>query len=144
MIQPSHTFQSPVLTLINKRIRNLKKKLNRIAQLEESIAQGKSAIKNKEEELLKSKPSILAAVDEQEKFRQPLMAAVDEEISLAVKHSQVGTSGSNNDKEVDCDDVGETLCNEENEAVYPKFIPVEHKKLLQLTSLIVYVQLPAC
>ncbi|KAI3731496.1 hypothetical protein L1987_62684 [Smallanthus sonchifolius] len=102
----------PVLTLINKRIRNLKKKLNRIAQLEESTAQGKTAIKNKEqEELLKSKPSILAAVEELEKFRQPLMVAVDEEVSLAVR-----TSESNNDKEVDCDDVGETLGNEENEA----------------------------
>ncbi|KAK1413768.1 hypothetical protein QVD17_35549 [Tagetes erecta] len=83
----SDVTDGPVLTLINKRIRNLKKKLNRIAQLEESIAQGKSAIKNKEqEELLKSKPSIVAAVDELEKFRQPLLAAVDEEINIALKN----------------------------------------------------------
>ncbi|KAI3818175.1 hypothetical protein L1987_11978 [Smallanthus sonchifolius] len=122
----SDVTDGPVLTLINKRIRNLKKKLNRIAQLEESIAQGKSAIKNNEqEELLKSKPSIAAAVDELEKFRQPLMVAVDEEISLAVKNSQVGTSESNNDKEVDCDDVGETLGNEEESEAAPSVEFVE-------------------
>ncbi|KAI3744543.1 hypothetical protein L1987_57626 [Smallanthus sonchifolius] len=106
----------PVLTLIIKRIRNLRKKLNRISQLEESIAQGKSLIKNKEqEELLKSKPSILAAVDELEKLRQPLSVAVDEEINLAIKHRQVGAS-ENNDKEVDGDDVNKTLENDGNEA----------------------------
>ncbi|KAK9074675.1 hypothetical protein SSX86_007273 [Deinandra increscens subsp. villosa] len=116
----SDATDGPVLTLINKRIRNLKKKLNRIAQLEESIAQGKSAIKNKEQEdLLKSKPSIVAAVDELEKFRQPLCVAVDEEISLAIKHSQAGTS-ENNDKEVDCDNTEtETLAKDENEAAPP-------------------------
>ncbi|KAJ0634395.1 hypothetical protein HanLR1_Chr17g0687651 [Helianthus annuus] len=92
----SDVTDGPVLTLINKRIRNLKKKLNRISQLEDSINQGKSAIKNKEqEELLKSKPSIVAAVDELEKFRQPLSIAVDEEITLAVKRFQSGASVNN-------------------------------------------------
>ncbi|KAJ0818190.1 hypothetical protein HanPI659440_Chr00c03g0709921 [Helianthus annuus] len=92
----SDVTDGPVLTLINKRIRNLKKKLNRISQLEDSITQGKSAIKNKEqEELLKSKPSIVAAVDELEKFRQPLSIAVDEEITLAVKRFQSGASVNN-------------------------------------------------
>ncbi|CAH1431212.1 unnamed protein product [Lactuca virosa] len=74
----------PVLARINKRIRNLRKKLKRITQLEDSIAQGKSIIKNKEqEELLKSKPAIIAVVDELEKSRLPLSVAVDEEITLA-------------------------------------------------------------
>lgn len=112
----SDVTDGPVLTLINKRIRNLRKKLNRIAQLEESIAQGKSAIKNKEqEELLKSKPTIVAAVDELEKFRQPLSVAVDEEINLAIQHRQVEAS-ENNGKDVNGDDIGKTLDNEENEA----------------------------
>ncbi|KAI3824905.1 hypothetical protein L1987_06378 [Smallanthus sonchifolius] len=62
------------------------------------------------------------------------MAAVDEKISLAVKHSQVGTSESNNDKEVDSDDVGETLANEENEAVYPKFISMEQKEIASINE----------
>ncbi|KAL8230055.1 hypothetical protein R6Q57_014955 [Mikania cordata] len=113
----SDVTDGPVLTLINKRIRNLKKKLNRIAQLEESIAQGKSALKNKEqEELLKSKPSIVAAVDELEKFRQPLCVAVDEEIGLAIKQLKTGSSESD-DKEVDSVNVGETLGTDGNEAV---------------------------
>ncbi|KAI3720262.1 hypothetical protein L6452_21175 [Arctium lappa] len=115
----SDVTDGPVLTLINKRIRNLRKKLNRIAQLEESIAQGKSVIINKEqEELLKSKPTIVAAVDELEKFRQPLSVAVDEEINLAIQHRQVGAS-ENNDDEVDGGNVGKTLDNEENETVLP-------------------------
>lgn len=93
----SEITDGPVLTLINKRIRNLRKKLNRIAQLEQqSLSQGKSAIKNKEQEdLLKSKPSIIAAVDELEKFRQPLSVAVDEEINLAL-HNNINVNGSGN------------------------------------------------
>ncbi|XP_076945750.1 uncharacterized protein LOC143616940 isoform X2 [Bidens hawaiensis] len=80
---PADSNDGPVLTLINKRIRNLKKKLNRISQIEQST------VKNKEQEdLLKSKPSIVAAVDELEKLRPPLSAAVDEEIAIAVKLSQ--------------------------------------------------------
>ncbi|KAI3516721.1 hypothetical protein L1887_15707 [Cichorium endivia] len=64
----SDVADGPVLTLLNKRIRNLTKKLKRIAQLEDSIAQGNSLIKNKEqEEFLKSKTTIIAAIDELEK-----------------------------------------------------------------------------
>lgn len=81
----SNVADGPVVTHINKRIRNLKKKLKRIEQLEDSIAQGRSVIKNKEqEELLKSKPVIMAVVDELEKSREPLSVAVDEEITLAL------------------------------------------------------------
>ncbi|XP_076947237.1 uncharacterized protein LOC143619108 [Bidens hawaiensis] len=81
----------PVLTLINKRIRNLKKKLNRINQIEQS------AVKNKEQEdLLKSKPAIASVVEELEKLRPPLSAAVDEEIAIAVKHSQTPRDNNNN------------------------------------------------
>ncbi|XP_076924342.1 uncharacterized protein LOC143586753 isoform X2 [Bidens hawaiensis] len=89
---PAESTDGPVLTLINKRIRNLKKKLNRISQIEQST------VKNKEQEdLLKSKPSIVAAVDELEKLRPPLSAAVDEEIAIAVKHIQSSeTLGNNN------------------------------------------------
>ncbi|KAI3708979.1 hypothetical protein L2E82_38622 [Cichorium intybus] len=89
----SGTATGPVLTLINKRIRNLRKKLNRITQLEDSIARGRSIIKNKEqEELLKSKPAIIGAVDELEKFRQPLSVAVKKEISLALQRLQATAS----------------------------------------------------
>ncbi|KAJ0490880.1 hypothetical protein HanHA300_Chr12g0460661 [Helianthus annuus] len=89
----------PSITVLNKRIRNLKKKLNRISQLEDSISQGKS-LKNKEQEdLLKSKPSILFAVDELEKLRQPLTVAVEEEISLAIKHRQVVAENNENESD---------------------------------------------
>ncbi|XP_071736476.1 uncharacterized protein [Rutidosis leptorrhynchoides] len=112
----SDVTDGPVLTLINKRIRNLKKKLNRITQLEESVAQGKSVIKNKEQkDLLASKPSILAAIDELDKFRQPLSVAVDEEINLAINKTL--TNQENNEKEDEDENIikTETLGNEENE-----------------------------
>ncbi|KAJ9563746.1 hypothetical protein OSB04_008906 [Centaurea solstitialis] len=128
----SEATDGPVLTLINKRIRNLRKKLNRIAQLEESVAQGKSVIKNKEqEELLKSKPAIVAAVDELEKFRQPLSAAVDEEITLAVQQRAKPEGNGNDNGVVDSGNVGKseieskTLGNEENEAAVVPVAVVE-------------------
>lgn len=114
----SDVTDGPVLTLINKRIRNLRKKLNRIAQLEDSIAQGKSIIKNKEqEELLKSKPAIIAAVDELEKFRQPLSVAIDEEISLALQRRHV-TASEDNDNDDDSNKA-QTLDKEQQETEPP-------------------------
>ncbi|XP_071740156.1 uncharacterized protein [Rutidosis leptorrhynchoides] len=85
----SDVTDGPVLTPINKRIRNLRKKLNRIAELEESVAQGKSVHKE-QEDLLNSKPSIVAVVDELEKLRQPISVAVDAEIKLAIKRKSKG------------------------------------------------------
>ncbi|KAI3733595.1 hypothetical protein L6452_13039 [Arctium lappa] len=111
----SDVSDGPVLTLINKRIRNLRKKLNRVAQLEDSIAQGKSIIKNKEqEELLNSKPTIIAAVDELEKFRQSLSVAVDEEINLAIQRRNVAAS-DNNDDDDDNSSKAQTLGKEQQE-----------------------------
>ncbi|XP_071709414.1 uncharacterized protein [Rutidosis leptorrhynchoides] len=112
----SDVTDGPVLTLINKRIRNLKKKLNRIGQLEESIAQGKSVIKNKEQQdLLASKPSILAAVDELEKFRQPLSFAVDEEINLALNTTLAKQESNENVVDGENGSKSKTLGNVENE-----------------------------
>ena len=96
MASASDVTDGPVLSLINKRIRNLRKKLNRIVRLEKSLAQGTSAIKNEDqEELLKSKPTIVAAINELENFRQPLSIAVDEEINLAIQHRQIEASETN-------------------------------------------------
>ncbi|KAL3582814.1 hypothetical protein D5086_017146 [Populus alba] len=78
----SEITEGPVLSLITKRLRGLKKKLNRIVQMEESIAQGKP-INKEQEDFLRSKPSVSAAIDELEKLRQPLSVAVSEEIELA-------------------------------------------------------------
>ncbi|GKV22741.1 hypothetical protein SLEP1_g32577 [Rubroshorea leprosula] len=72
----------PVLSLINKRIRGLRKKLNRILQMEESLSQGKP-LNKEQEEVLRSKPAVSALIDELEKLRNPLASAVSEEISLA-------------------------------------------------------------
>ncbi|KAJ4829715.1 hypothetical protein Tsubulata_035091 [Turnera subulata] len=74
----------PVLSLINKRLRALKKKYNRILQMEESIAQGKP-INKEQEEVLRSKPSVSAAIDELEKLRAPLSSALSEELDLALR-----------------------------------------------------------
>ncbi|XAR65141.1 hypothetical protein NMG60_11009120 [Bertholletia excelsa] len=88
--------EGPVLSVINKRIRGLRKKYNRILQTEESLAQGKSLHKE-QEDVLRSKPYVSAAIDELEKLRQPLAAAVAEEISLAVQLHQVSTIAPDSD-----------------------------------------------
>ena len=79
----SEVSDGPVLSLINKRIRALRKKQNRIHQMEESLAQGKS-LNNEQLDVLHSQTAVSAAIDELEKLRQPLSAAVAEEITLAV------------------------------------------------------------
>ncbi|KAK3026642.1 hypothetical protein RJ639_040669, partial [Escallonia herrerae] len=80
----SDATDGPVLSLINKRLRALRKKQNRITQMEEAVSQGKP-INKEQEETLKSKPSVLAAIDELEKLRQPLSAAVADETQLALE-----------------------------------------------------------
>ncbi|GKB98006.1 hypothetical protein Tco_0984143 [Tanacetum coccineum] len=81
MASTSESSDGPVLTVLSKRIRNLRKKLNRITQIEQS----QNPIKNKEQQdLLLSKPSLVAVIDELEKLRLPLTAAVDEELKNTV------------------------------------------------------------
>ncbi|KAJ7943541.1 Glycine-rich protein [Quillaja saponaria] len=79
----SDVFDGPVLNLINKRLRALRKKQNRILQMEEAISQGKP-INKEQEEVLRSKPSVTALIDELEKLRQPLSSAVQEELNLTL------------------------------------------------------------
>lgn len=81
------TTEGPVLNLINKRLRALRKKLNRITQMEESLCQGKT-LNSEQQETLRSKSSVLAGIDELEKFRQPLLHAVDQEIELALEKNK--------------------------------------------------------
>ncbi|GFP80046.1 hypothetical protein PHJA_000148000 [Phtheirospermum japonicum] len=81
------TTDGPVLNLINKRLRALRKKLNRISQMEDSRSQGK-ALNKEQEETLRSKSAVLAAVDELEKLRQPLLQAVGQEIELAFEKNK--------------------------------------------------------
>ncbi|KAL5071431.1 hypothetical protein RYX36_022318 [Vicia faba] len=63
----STTTDGPVLNLINKRLRALRKKLNRITSMEESVSQGKP-LNKEQEEVLRSKPSVLVLIDELEKL----------------------------------------------------------------------------
>ena len=81
----SDVADGPVLSLINKRLRNLRKKQNRITQMEDAISQGKP-INKEQEEVLRSKPAVVAQIDELEKLRQPLAAAVLEEVDLTIQH----------------------------------------------------------
>ncbi|KAE8688004.1 hypothetical protein F3Y22_tig00111005pilonHSYRG00139 [Hibiscus syriacus] len=74
----------PVLGVINKRLRALRKKYNRILQMEESVSQG-MPLNKEQEEVFRSKPAVSALIDELEKLRQPLSSAVSEEISLALQ-----------------------------------------------------------
>lgn len=70
----------PVLSMMNKRLRALKKKYNRILQIEESKAQGK-VINKEQDDVLKSKASVAVLIEEYERLRQPLAVAVKEEIA---------------------------------------------------------------
>lgn len=79
-VEQSNVNDGPVLTVIHKRLRALRKKYNRILQMEESLSQGK--ILNKEqEEVLRSKASVMGAIDELEKLKQPISDALCEEIN---------------------------------------------------------------
>lgn len=83
----SDAAEGPVMGFINKRLRALRKKYNRITQMEESISQGKT-LNKEQEEVLRSKPTVVVLIEELEKLRAPLSAAVTEEISLATQHHQ--------------------------------------------------------
>ncbi|KAH7447807.1 hypothetical protein KP509_01G122200 [Ceratopteris richardii] len=75
--------EGPVLIMINKRLRALKKKYNRILQIEENKAQGKQ-INKEQEEVLKGKLAVSILIEEYEKLRPSLVAAVKEEIEKEV------------------------------------------------------------
>ncbi|XP_051145886.1 uncharacterized protein LOC127261642 isoform X2 [Andrographis paniculata] len=78
----SSSSTGPVLSVVDRRLRALRKKLNRIGRTEESLARGQPL--NKEQEaLLNSKPSLLAAVKELENLRPSLSHAVAREIELS-------------------------------------------------------------
>lgn len=82
----SAASEGPVLSLMNKRLRALRKKYNRIIQMEASLAQGKT-LNKEQEEVLRSKPGVMALIDEYDKLRLPLAAAVQEELTLAASCS---------------------------------------------------------
>ncbi|MCD9641610.1 hypothetical protein HAX54_027908 [Datura stramonium] len=84
----SDIFDGPVLNVINKRIRALRKKYNRIVQMEESLSKGKT-LNREQEETLRSKPAVIAGIDELEKLREPLTSAAVEEVNFAVQQHQV-------------------------------------------------------
>ncbi|KAL8161537.1 hypothetical protein V2J09_013026 [Rumex salicifolius] len=84
---PVNSTEGPVLSFINKRIRALRKKQNRIVQMEESLSQGKT-LNKEQQETLRSKPGVVALIDELEKLRAPLSVAVEEEVSLALQSHQ--------------------------------------------------------
>ncbi|XP_062212081.1 uncharacterized protein LOC133913056 isoform X2 [Phragmites australis] len=70
----------PVLSVVSKRLRALRKKYNRILQMEESLAAGKT-LNREQEEVLRSKAVVTASIDELERLRAPLAAALAEELS---------------------------------------------------------------
>ncbi|XP_037459478.1 uncharacterized protein LOC119330476 isoform X1 [Triticum dicoccoides] len=72
--------EGPVLSVVSKRLRVLRKKQNRIAQMEESVAAGKM-LNQEQKELMHSKPVIAALIDELERLRVPLSTALTKELS---------------------------------------------------------------
>ncbi|OIT05704.1 PREDICTED: uncharacterized protein LOC109205208 [Nicotiana attenuata] len=94
----SDVSEGPVLSVINKRLRALRKKYNRIVQMEESVSKGKT-LNKEQEETLRSKPAVIAGIDELEKLREPLASAVAEEINLATSVSATPDNNSKNEGE---------------------------------------------
>lgn len=80
----SNDSTSPVVALMNKRLRNLRKKLVRIQGVEASQAEGKNLNKD-QQELLSSKASVEVLIDEYEKLQKPLTDALKEEIAARSK-----------------------------------------------------------
>ncbi|KAG5629526.1 hypothetical protein H5410_001243 [Solanum commersonii] len=78
----SELSDGPVLSVINKRLCALRKKHNRIFQMEESRMKGKT-LNKEQKETLRSKSVVITAIDELEKLRHPLAAVVVEEFLLA-------------------------------------------------------------
>jgi hypothetical protein len=70
----------PVLSVVSKRLRALRKKYNRITQMEESRAAGKK-LNPEQEEVLRSKTVVVAQIEELERLRAPLASALAEELS---------------------------------------------------------------
>jgi hypothetical protein len=97
----------PVLTMMSKRLRGLRKKYNRILQIEESKAQGKT-VNKEQEDVLKTKIAIAALIDEYEKLRQPLLLAVKEEVAEREKELMAATLGRREEDDSGCEaDLGE-------------------------------------
>ncbi|XVE84924.1 hypothetical protein DITRI_Ditri17bG0050800 [Diplodiscus trichospermus] len=106
----------PVLSLVNKRIRSLRKKYNRILQMEESVSQGKS-LNKEQEEVLRSKPAVSALIDELEKLRQPLSSALSEEISLALQRQTISSEETTSEAQRDKTEPEEQQSNVPDHAV---------------------------
>ncbi|KAK6922076.1 hypothetical protein RJ641_012583 [Dillenia turbinata] len=80
----SELAEGPAMSLISKKLRALRKRHNRILQMEESLSQGKS-LNKEQEEVLRSKSSVLTLIEELEKLRFPLSAAISDEINAAIQ-----------------------------------------------------------
>ncbi|CAN6298219.1 unnamed protein product [Urochloa humidicola] len=89
----------PVLSVVSKRLRALRKKLNRITQMEESVVAGKK-LNPEQEEVLRSKPVVAALIEELERLRGPLASAVAEEVSSRPAPTPAAASSSDSDSSV--------------------------------------------
>ena len=70
--------EGPVMGMFHRKLRALKKKKKRIADIEEAKAAGK-AVNAEQEDVLKQKAQVLVLIEEYEKLVAPLQAAVGEE-----------------------------------------------------------------
>ncbi|KAL9250850.1 hypothetical protein AKJ16_DCAP09035 [Drosera capensis] len=99
----SAAADGPVLNLINKRIRALRKKLNRIHQTEDSLSLGKP-LNSEQQDLLRSKPSVLALLDELEKLKSPLSLALRDEIEIELAKNKTQQHDSDDKRHEESED----------------------------------------
>ncbi|KAK3146443.1 hypothetical protein QOZ80_3BG0266210 [Eleusine coracana subsp. coracana] len=94
----------PVLSVISKRLRALRKKHNRILQMEESLAAGKT-LNREQEDVLRSKPVVVALIDELERLRTPLASAVAEEVASRPAPAPTAAASSSDDSDSSIQDL---------------------------------------
>lgn len=85
--KPEGKPDGPVLTALAKRVRAVKKKLNRITETEAAVSAGKE-INADQQELLKAKPGLVAVIEELDKLHEIFKEAVKEELDLAAEEYQ--------------------------------------------------------
>uniref|UniRef100_A0A0E0F3R9 Uncharacterized protein n=1 Tax=Oryza meridionalis TaxID=40149 RepID=A0A0E0F3R9_9ORYZ len=92
----------PTLSVVSKWLHALRKKHNKIIQMEEPLTNGRK-LNKEQEEVPQSKPIIVVLIDELERMRAPLATALTEELSSrpARSPSVVASSSSSVDLSIE-------------------------------------------
>ncbi|OMO86321.1 Calmodulin binding protein-like protein [Corchorus capsularis] len=106
----------PLHSFFKNRIRTLCKKHNRIIQMEEFVAQGKS-LNKEQKEVLPSKPTVAALINELEMLQQRFSSSLSKEISLALQRQTISPDETTSEAQQDKSEASEQVPNETDRAI---------------------------